>query len=78
MSAPDDRSDPASPPPEAPPRRRFLVWLSRAFLGLWGLGAAAVVGAGTMLRSIQNGKAQQYALYVALGLAVTITWILVG
>jgi len=44
MSAPDDRSDPASPPREAPPRRRFLVWLSRAFLGLWGLGAAAVAG----------------------------------
>ena len=45
MSAPDDRSDPASPPREAQPRRRFLVWLSRAFLGLWGLGAAAVVAA---------------------------------
>ena len=45
MPAPDDRSDAAPPPGEAPPRRRFLVWLSRAFLGLWGLGAAAVVGA---------------------------------
>jgi len=31
---------------EAPAsRRRFLAWLSRAFLGLWGLGAAGVVGA---------------------------------
>ena len=24
-------------------RRRFLTWLSQAFLGLWGLGAAAAV-----------------------------------
>lgn len=37
-----------------------------------------VLGAGTMLRSIQNGKTQQYALYVALGLAATVTWIVVG
>jgi cytochrome b6-f complex iron-sulfur subunit len=44
MSAPDDHSDPASPAREASSRRRFLVWLSRAFLGLWGLGAAIVAG----------------------------------
>jgi len=34
---------PASSNP--PTRRRFLAWLSRAFLGLWGLGAAGVMGA---------------------------------
>ena len=45
MSVPDDRSHPSASAAAAPPRRRFLVWLSRAFLGLWGLGAAAVVGA---------------------------------
>jgi cytochrome b6-f complex iron-sulfur subunit len=28
-----------------PSRRKFLAWLSQAFLGLWGLGGAAVVGA---------------------------------
>jgi Rieske Fe-S protein len=26
-------------------RRRFITWLSRAFLGLWGLGAIGVVAA---------------------------------
>lgn len=36
-----------------------------------------VIGAGTMLRSVQNGRVQQYALYAALGLAV-ITWVVVG
>jgi cytochrome b6-f complex iron-sulfur subunit len=35
----------SSPPPEATSRRWFLDWLSRAFLGLWGLGGAAVVAA---------------------------------
>ena len=45
MSEPAGRSGPESPPQGPPPRRRFLVWLSRAFLGLWGLGAAGVVGA---------------------------------
>jgi cytochrome b6-f complex iron-sulfur subunit len=34
-----------SPGPARPERREFLNWLSKAFLGLWGLGAAAVVGA---------------------------------
>ena len=38
---------PIAPPPSdsAPSRRRFLGWLSSAFLALWGLGGAAVVGA---------------------------------
>ncbi len=31
--------------PEVPERREFLNWVSKAFLGLWALGAAAVVGA---------------------------------
>ena len=35
--------DPAAP--VAPDRRQFLAWLSRAFLGLWAVGAAAVVSA---------------------------------
>ena len=39
---PSDSSTPSEPPPS---RRRFLGWLSRAFLGLWGLGGAAVIGA---------------------------------
>ena len=35
-----------TPPSDSPPsRRRFLTWLSRAFLGLWALGGAATVGA---------------------------------
>lgn len=33
-------------PSEVPTsRRRFLTWLSGAFLSLWGFGAAAVIGA---------------------------------
>ena len=45
MTSPAKPNDP-TPPSDAPPsRRRFLGWLSRAFLGLWGLGGAAVVGA---------------------------------
>jgi cytochrome b6-f complex iron-sulfur subunit len=40
--------DPESRGPAAAPvedRRQFLGWLSRAFLGLWAVGAAAVVSA---------------------------------
>jgi cytochrome b6-f complex iron-sulfur subunit len=33
------------PAGETPSRRHFLEWLSRAFLGLWGLGAAGVIAA---------------------------------
>ena len=44
MPIPEDRPVrlPVSDPPD---RRRFLTVLSQAFLALWGLGAAAVVGA---------------------------------
>ena len=44
MPIPEDRPIrlPVSDPPD---RRRFLTVLSQAFLALWGLGAAAVVGA---------------------------------
>ena len=31
--------------PSNPPRRRFLTWLARGFLSLWGLGFAWVIGA---------------------------------
>jgi cytochrome b6-f complex iron-sulfur subunit len=42
------------PPSDAPTsRRRFLDWLSRAFLSLWGLGGAGVVGA--YLRPREHG-----------------------
>lgn len=48
-------------PPQQPPgagepptsRRRFITWLSRAFLGLWGLGAAGAIGA--YLRPPEHG-----------------------
>jgi len=44
MPLPEDRPIhlPVSDPVD---RRRFLTYLSQAFLALWGLGAAAVVGA---------------------------------
>jgi cytochrome b6-f complex iron-sulfur subunit len=44
MPIPEDRPVPL-PGAEPPGRRRFITLLSQAFLGLWGLGAAAVVGA---------------------------------
>lgn len=47
-----------TPAPPGPPadasRRRFITWLSRAFLGLWGLGAAGVVGA--YLKAPERGE----------------------
>ena len=43
--------DAGSPPTS---RRRFLTWLSRAFLGLWGLGAAGAIGA--YLRPPEHGS----------------------
>ncbi len=49
--------DSPSPPPvtpDAPERRQFLNWLSKAFLGLWALGAAGVVG--TYLKSPEREK----------------------
>jgi nitrite reductase/ring-hydroxylating ferredoxin subunit len=45
--APKETTQPSAPPsaggPASPPRRDFLAWLSTAFLGLWGIGAATVV-----------------------------------
>jgi cytochrome b6-f complex iron-sulfur subunit len=35
-------------------RRRFLTWLSQAFLGLWGLSAAAAVA--SYLRAPERGR----------------------
>ena len=40
--------------PEAPERRKFLDWLGKAFLGLWALSAAGVVG--TYLKSPEREK----------------------
>ena len=37
-----------------PTRRRFLDWLSKAFLGLWGLGVAGAIGA--YLRPPEHGS----------------------
>ena len=43
---PRTTSHDSTPPAEgAGSRRHFLTWLSRAFLSLWGLGAAGVVAA---------------------------------
>ncbi len=44
MPVPDDRPA-VGPAPGPASRRRFITLLSQAFLALWGLGAAAVVGA---------------------------------
>jgi cytochrome b6-f complex iron-sulfur subunit len=44
MPIPEERPIPL-PAPTPPDRRRFLTVLSQAFLALWGLGAAVVVGA---------------------------------
>ena len=56
MPIPEDRPIhlPASDPPD---RRRFLTVLSQAFLALWGLGAAAVVGA--YLKAPEKGEASR-------------------
>ena len=37
------REDSAAAADESTSRRRFLTWLSRAFLSLWGLGAAGAL-----------------------------------
>lgn len=54
LSADEDR--PATPPASDahPSRRRFIGWLSKAFLSLWGLGSAAAVGA--YLRAPERGE----------------------
>jgi cytochrome b6-f complex iron-sulfur subunit len=54
MRQPGRLGDHASPAGQTPDRRRFLSWLSRAFLGLWGLGAAGVVGA--YLKAPERGE----------------------
>lgn len=43
MSDRPEHTKPASGSAEPGSRRRFLTWLSRALLGLWGLGAAGVI-----------------------------------
>jgi cytochrome b6-f complex iron-sulfur subunit len=48
-----DHTD-TGPKAETTSRRRFISWLSRAFLGLWGLGAAGVVGA--YLKAPERGE----------------------
>jgi Rieske Fe-S protein len=42
------------PAPPRASRRQFITWLSRAFLGLWGLGAAGVAAA--YLRAPHGGE----------------------
>ena len=42
-----------SPAEPTSTRRRFITWLSQAFLGLWGLGAAAAVA--SYLRAPERG-----------------------
>jgi len=37
-----------------------------------------VKGSGQFVRSLQNGNLQQYALYISLGVVITITYILMG
>lgn len=44
----------ASEAPVPASRRTFLTWMSRAFLGLWGLGAAGVMAA--FLRAPEREK----------------------
>jgi cytochrome b6-f complex iron-sulfur subunit len=49
-------ASPTQPPPSAggSDRRQFLHWVSKAFLGLWGLGAAGVIA--TYLRPPDREK----------------------
>lgn len=42
------------------------------------LASDLVTGMASFSKSVQNGKTQQYALYMALGLVVVVTFILVG
>lgn len=41
----NEASDSDAPEPAALPRRRFLNWLVRGFLALWGVGFAWMIGA---------------------------------
>ncbi len=54
MAAPTESQAPAAPLQQPAPRRQFLAWLSRAFMALWGLGTAGVVGA--YLRAPERGE----------------------
>jgi len=45
LTSPRLPNDPVTPSEPASSRRQFLGWLSKAFLGLWGLGGAAVIAA---------------------------------
>jgi cytochrome b6-f complex iron-sulfur subunit len=45
---------PRSAKGEGPDRRRFLLWFSRAFLSLWGVGAMGAVA--TYLRAPERGE----------------------
>jgi cytochrome b6-f complex iron-sulfur subunit len=47
-----------------PSRRRFITWLSRAFLGLWGLGAAGAIGA--YLQPPEHGRLAERIVRVGL------------
>jgi cytochrome b6-f complex iron-sulfur subunit len=51
--SPAHESRAAAPHEPTSTRRRFITWLSRAFLGLWGLGAAAAVA--SYLRAPERG-----------------------
>lgn len=42
------------------------------------LASDLVRGSGQFIRSLQNGNLQQYALYISLGVVITITYILMG
>jgi cytochrome b6-f complex iron-sulfur subunit len=48
----DAKAESTGPPGAS--RRQFITWLSRAFLGLWGLGAAGVAAA--YLRAPHGGE----------------------
>ncbi len=49
-------ASPSTPPTErpAPERRQFLNWMSKAFLGLWALAGAGVIG--TYLRAPERER----------------------
>lgn len=60
-----ERGERSGPPVEShPTRRRFLDWLSKAFLGLWGLGIAGAVGA--YLRPPEHGSVAERTVRVGL------------
>lgn len=51
-AGPESGSEPA--PPASGDRRRFLAWVTRAFLGLWGVAGAGLVAA--YLRPPERGE----------------------